>query len=92
MLEQIIIIIRNILYRAFLIGFAFYIFTFLFWIGLQDWSISYVGRFFAGISRQEIILAMIYFIGWMKLIVIYIFLIPALALHWTASQLKKDRK
>lgn len=87
-----IILIRNIFYRAFVIGLAFYIFTFVFWMLFKEWTINYAISLFAGITKHEIIMLMIYSISFMKAFTFYGFLIPAVALHWTGNTLKKEKK
>lgn len=88
MLET-VILIRNIFYKCFLTGFLFLIFSTLFWTFNKDFSVDISTTLF-NVEKHEIILLMVYFISWIKVILFYFFLIPALALHWTANTMKKS--
>ena len=84
-----IVLIRNILYKCFLIG---YVLTIVVWIiSMQNWSADLTIKFFGG-SKHDVIQLFLYIISLMKLFNIYLFLIPALALHWTGYSLKKSIK
>jgi len=90
MLEK-IIIIRNIFYKCFLISLVYFIFVSLFYMFNKEWTVNLSTGLY-NISKDDLYLLMVYFLGWMKMFIFYVFLIPALALHWTANQLKKDQK
>lgn len=90
MLET-MILIRNIFYKLFLIGFIFYIFTAMLLLFNNEWVINYIVNTFH-ITGHEVNLLIAYFIGWTKMIIILFFLIPALALHWTGHSLKRANK
>ena len=90
-MTDIIILIRNIFYRTFLIGLAFYLVSIVFWLIAKDSAAGIMSAMF-GVSRQDIYQLTIYFIGWMKGIIFIFFLIPALALHWTGNVLKEKYK
>ena len=90
MLEK-IIIIRNIFYKCFLISLIYFLFVALFYVFNKNWTINYTTSLY-GISKENISLLVVYFIGWMKMFAFYVFLVPALALHWTAAVLKKEQK
>ena len=89
MLET-IILIRNILYKCFLISLVYFIFVTLFYMFNKDWAVNFSTSLY-NISKENLYLLIVYFIGWMKMFAFYVFLVPALALHWTANQLKKAK-
>lgn len=90
MLEK-IIIFRNLFYKAFLISLVYYIFVALIYIFQKDWAMHITMRFY-DVNKESLSLLILYFIGWMKMFTFYIFLVPALALHWTGNCLKKAQK
>lgn len=87
MLEN-IILLRNIFYKFFLIGFIFYILTAMFLLINNEWIINLIISIYH-LTRSEINLLIVCFIGWSKMTIIFFFLIPALGLHWTGHSLKK---
>lgn len=89
MLEN-IILIRNIFYKFFLIGFLLYIFTAMIFLINNEWVINLIINIYH-LTRPEIYLLIAYAIGWSKMITIFFFLIPALGLHWTGHSLKKAK-
>lgn len=86
MLEN-IIIIRNIFYKFFLVGFAFYILTATFLLCYNEWVINLITKIYH-LTRPEINLLIACFIGETKMIIVFFFLIPALGLHWAGHNLK----
>lgn len=86
-----IIVIRNLFYRCFALGILFYLLTILIYHFEQQWSINIVSGFFK-VNKQFISVIAVYFFGWMRMINVFSFLIPALALHWTGYSLKKGKK
>lgn len=89
MLEK-IILIRNIFYKLFFMGFLFYVFTAVFLLLNNVWAVNIIINNFH-LIRAEAYFLIAYFIGWAKMIVILFFLFPALALHWTGNCLKKSQ-
>lgn len=89
MLEN-IIILRNLFYKFFLIGFIFYILTALLFVFKNEWVINLIIQFYH-LTRGEINLLIACFIGMTKMFLIFLFLIPALGLHWTSCCLKKAK-
>lgn len=87
MLET-VILIRNIFYKFFFIGLILYIFTAVIFLFHNEWVINLITNIYH-ITRPEIYLLITYAIGWSKMITIFLFLIPALGLHWTGHNLKK---
>ncbi|OGH96668.1 MAG: hypothetical protein A2039_04630 [Candidatus Melainabacteria bacterium GWA2_34_9] len=90
MLEK-IILIRNIFYKCFLISFVYFIFVSLFYMFNKEWAANLSVHLY-NLNKENFYLFIIYFIGWMKMFTFYVFLVPALALHWTANVLKKEQK
>jgi hypothetical protein len=76
-----IIFFRNFLFRAFIIGVAFgvfyFIITFAFW---NVWA-SWVGSFFK-VDEKEFGRLMLVFFTTLRIVLVFLFLVPALALHW----------
>ena len=89
MLEN-IILIRNIFYKLFLLGFLFYIFSIMFLLLNNEWSIHIITNTFH-ISRAETNFLIADFVGWSKMFLVFFSLLPALALHWTGHSLKTKR-
>jgi len=80
-----IIFFRNFLFRAFLIGIAFALFyfiaTYAWWNTWASWVISVFK-----IDEKEFgRLALTFFLN-MRLILVFFFLVPTLALHWMAKR------
>ncbi|HBG49646.1 MAG TPA: hypothetical protein DDW90_09135 [Cyanobacteria bacterium UBA9971] len=90
MLEK-IILIRNLFYKCTLISFVYFIFVSLFYMFNKEWAANFSANLY-NINNENFYLILIYFLGWMKIFTFYVFLVPALALHWTAYKLKKDQK
>ena len=78
-----IIFFRNFLFRAFIIGVAFgvfyFIITFAFW---NVWA-SWVASFFR-VDEKEFGRLMLVFFATLRIVLVFLFLVPALALHWMA--------
>jgi hypothetical protein len=80
-----IIFYRNFFLRAFVIGVAFVLFyfvmTYAFW---NTWA-SLVASWFK-VDEKDLARHALLFLGYMRLVIIFFFLVPALALHWTAKR------
>lgn len=83
-----VILVRNILYRCFVISIAFYLLSALFYFFHHSWTINLIVDLFK-ITNQNASVLMLYFILLMRMFILFVFLIPALALHWTGYSLKK---
>jgi hypothetical protein len=82
-----IIFFRNFLFRAFVIGVAFalfyFILTFAFW---NTWT-SWASQFFKTDEKELGRMVIVFFMS-LRIVLVFFFLVPALALHWTARRMK----
>ena len=80
-----IIFFRNFLFRAFIIGVVFALFyffvTYAFW---NTWA-SWVSSFFKVDETELGRLALVFFMI-LRIVLVFLFLVPALALHWMARK------
>jgi glucan phosphoethanolaminetransferase (alkaline phosphatase superfamily) len=80
-----IIFFRNFLFRAFVIGVAlgmfYFILTYAFW---TTWA-SWVASFFK-VDEKEFGRLMLVFFMSLRILLVFLFLVPALALHWMARK------
>ena len=80
-----IIFLRNVFFRAFVIGvvFALLLFavTFAFW---STWSALVLHLF--KVDERELGRIVLLFFTLVRLVLVFLFLVPALALHWTAKK------
>ena len=77
-----IIFFRNFFFRAFIIGVAFALFyfiaTYVFW---DTWATH-----FFKIDEKELGRLVLMFFVELRLVLVFLFLVPALALHWMARK------
>jgi len=80
-----IIFLRNFFFRAFIIGLAlalfYFIATFLFW----NTAVSWTTHLFKIDEREFGRLALMFFLE-LRVVIVFFFLVPALALHWMARR------
>jgi hypothetical protein len=80
-----IIFFRNFFFRAFVIGLAFALFyliaTYLFW----DTGVSWATHFFKIEEKEFGRLVLLFFLE-LRVVLVFLFLVPALALHWMARK------
>ena len=80
-----IIFFRNFFFRAFVIGLAFALFyfvaTFVFW----DTGVSWATHFFKIDEREFGRMVLMFFLE-LRVVIVFFFLVPALALHWSAQK------
>jgi hypothetical protein len=78
-----IIFFRNFFFRAFIVGLAFALFyfvaTYLFWNTGESW-----GTHFFKIEEKEFGRLVLQFFVQLRVVLVFFFLVPALALHWMA--------
>ncbi len=82
-----IIFFRNFFFRAFVIGIAFALFyfvaTYVFW---DTWA-SWATHFFKTDENELGRLVLMFFVE-LRLVLVFLFLVPALALHWMARKVQ----
>ena len=80
-----IIFFWNFLFRAFLIGVAFALFyfiaTYVFW---DTWAL-WATHFFKTDEKELGRLVLMFFVE-LRIVLVFLFLVPALALHWMARK------
>ena len=80
-----IIFLRNFFYAAFVIGLLFTLFyfaaTLLFWNTATSWA----AHFFKVDEKEFGRLVLLFFIE-LRIVLVFFFLVPALALHWLARK------
>ena len=80
-----IIVLRNFFYAAFVIGLLFTLFyfgaTLLFWNTAASWAT----HFFKVDEKEFGRLVLLFFIE-LRVVIVFFFLVPALALHWLARK------
>jgi hypothetical protein len=80
-----IIFLRNFLFRAFIIGVAFGLFYFIvayaFW---NTWA-TWVAHWFK-VDEKELSRLLLLFFMQLRIVLVFLFLVPALALHWMAKK------
>lgn len=83
-----LIILRNILYKCFFIGVLFLILATLLYMPCKCFLADlYLIGF--GISAEAYYNMWVSFIGLIKTILIFFFLVPALSVHWVSHDYKK---
>jgi hypothetical protein len=80
-----IIFLRNFFFRAFIIGVAFALFYFIvayaFW---NTWA-AWVAYWFK-VDEKELSRLLVLFFMQLRIVLVFLFLVPALALHWMAKK------
>ena len=80
-----VIFFRNFLFRAFLIGLAFALFYFIAtYAGWNTWS-AWVASMFKIDEKDFGRVVLMFFLN-MRIVLVFFFLVPALALHWMAMK------
>ena len=80
-----IIFFRNFLFRAFIIGVAFGLFYFIVTYAFWNTWVSWVPSFFKVDEKELARLAVVFFMT-LRIVLVFLFLVPALALHWMARK------
>lgn len=86
--EENLIILRNIFYKGFFIGLLFLIIAGVIYMPCKC-MLSNIYQSVFGISPETYYNMWVGFIGLIKTILIFLFLVPALAVHWVAHEYKK---
>jgi len=80
-----IIFFRNLFFRAFVIGILFALFYFIVTYAFWDTWASRTARFFR-IEEKELGRLVLMFFLQLRVVIVFFFLVPALALHWSAHK------
>lgn len=80
-----IIFFRNFLFRAFIIGIALAVFYFIVTYAFWNTWVSWVPSFFK-IDEKELGKLVLVFFMTLRIVLVFLFLVPALALHWMARK------
>ncbi len=75
----------NFLFRAFLIGVAFALFYFIATYVFWDTAVSWATHFFKTDEKELGRLVLMFFVE-LRIVLVFLFLVPALALHWMARK------
>lgn len=81
-----VIFFRNLLFRAFVIGIAFVLLLFAGTMILWDFVAGWAHTLFLVDEKDLGGLLLGFFVN-VRLIIVFLFLVPALALHWTAKKM-----
>jgi hypothetical protein len=79
-------IIRDVLFRTFLIGVAFGLFYVCIYFGWRDYWDNLVVVRWALVDQKSLDILTLSFLGLIRFYLVFILLAPALALHWTLKQ------
>jgi len=82
-----IIFFRNFLLRTFLIGIAFAILMFVAFASFRQTWVTLLASIF-GTDEKELGTIMLYFFTNVRIILLFLILSPAIALHWMARKSK----
>lgn len=80
-----IIFFRNFFFCAFIIGLGFALFYFAAAILLWDTAVSWATHLFKIDEKEFGRLVLLFFIE-LRVVIVFFFLVPALALHWTVRK------
>ncbi|PYJ77452.1 MAG: hypothetical protein DME77_03190 [Verrucomicrobia bacterium] len=80
-----IIFFRNFFLRAFIIGVAFALFYFIATCMFWNTGVSWATHFFKIDEREFGRLVLLFFIE-LRVVLVFLFLVPALALHWVSRK------
>jgi len=80
-----IVFLRNFFFAAFVIGLVFALFYFAATMLLWNAAVSLATQFFKIDEKEFGRLVLLFFIQ-LRVIIVFFFLVPALALHWIARK------
>jgi len=80
-----IIFLRNLFFRAFIIGVLVALFYFIVTYAFWDIWVAWTTRFLR-IDEKELAKLVLMFFLELRLVIVFLFLVPALALHWSAQK------
>ncbi len=88
-MNETIRVIRDVLFRTFLIGVFFGLFYVCIYFGWRDyWDNLLVVRW-ALIDQKSLGILTLSFLGLIRFYLVFLLLAPALALHWTLKRLER---
>jgi len=85
-----LIVIRNIFYKCFIIGLLMLIIAGLIYMPNRSILAAFYESIF-GIDNEAYYLIWVCFVGLIKTILVFFFLVPALALQWMTCRCKLDK-
>ena len=80
-----IIFLRNFFFRAFVIGVAFALFFFIMTLAFWNTWTGWVLHLFK-VDEKDLGRIVLEFFTHVRIVLVFFFLVPALALHWTAKK------
>lgn len=80
-----IIFLRNFFFAAFIIGFVFALFYFFATMLLWNTAVAWTTNLFKIDEKECGRLVLLFFLD-LRIVVVFFFLVPALALHWMARR------
>lgn len=83
-----LIILRNIFYKCFLIGLLFLVLAAIIYMPCRC-LVANIYQYGFGISTETYYDMWVSFVGLIKTILIFLFLVPALAIHWVGHDYNK---
>ena len=83
-----IVVIRNIFYKCFFVGLIFLALAMVLYMPCKCFLAEFYQTHF-GISEGVYYKLWVAFIGLIKTIIVFLFLVPALALHWATIKCPK---
>ena len=87
-IKEILIVIRNIFYKCFFIGLIFLVAAALLYLPCKCFIANIYQTSF-GITEVVYYNMWAAFVGLIKTILIFLFLVPALAIHWASCEYNK---
>lgn len=82
-----LIILRDIFYKCFFIGLIFLFLAALIYLPCECY-VANTYKAFLGLSVNTYHVLWVFFVGIIKTILVFLFLVPALAIHWTVKKYK----
>lgn len=80
--KEILVFIRNFLFKMFIVGVIFAIFLFVMTWSLWDFWSSFIYSKFL-VTEKELGALIVNFFIWLRFYLIFLILVPVIALHWT---------
>ena len=80
--KEVLVLIRNILFKTFIVGVLFALFLFVMtWFFWDAWSTFIYSKF--QMTEKELGEQVVNFFIWLRFYLVFVILVPAIALHWT---------